>query len=282
MQRRILPLIFTIIILYSLAFAPAHASVSPTEDVKIELSLVHQILRGEIIVISGRLSTVVGNYPIALAWIHFQYFRSGDPYFTREVTIISSNPGGLFEDRFNTTSLLRIGTWFVNASFPSQYGYRSASTVESFTVVVQPALSLYVSSHRAALNRTVSFDGLLFACIPCIQDEVTVIITRPENNSVSLSLRLFPTGGPYPGGYYSGSFTPDVPGLWHLRAVWKGNEVTLPAYSDVEEVKVDAPGLQSDNVLSYWIALAIVAVCVSVFAVLLWRRHTSESQDVPR
>lgn len=282
MQTRILPSMLTIVILYFLAFAPAYASVNLAQDVKIELSLVHQILRGETMVISGRLSTVVGDYPIALAWVHLQYYRLGDPYFTREVTIISSNPGGLFEDRFNTTSLLRIGTWFVNASFPSQYGYQSTSTVESFTVVVQPSLSLYISSHKIALNRTVSFDGLLFACIPCVQDRVDVILIRPDNNSVSMSLKLSPTGGPYPGGYYNGSFMPDVSGLWHIRAVWKGNEVTLPAYSQVEELEVEAPRMESGNVVTCWIAVATVAACVSAFAVLLWRRHASRSQGVPR
>jgi len=277
MRRRILPLMLAVMILCSLAFAPVHASVNQTQDVKIELSVVHQILRDEIIVISGRLSTVVGDYPIALARIHFQYYRLGDPYFTREVTIISSNPGGLFEDRFNTTSLLRIGTWFVNASFPSQYGYASTSTVESFTVVVQPALSLYLSSHKVSPGQRVSFDGLLFACIPCIQDEVTVIMSRPDNTSFSVSLKLSPTGGPYPGGYYNGSFSPDTPGLWRIRAVWKGNEVTLPAYSQVEELEVGAPSLKLEDLSAYWIVVAIVALCVSVPAIFLWRRHASRS-----
>lgn len=270
----------TVIIIHSLAFAPAYASINPPQDIKIELSLIHQILRDEIIVISGRLSTVVGDYPVALARIHLQYYRLGDPYFTREVTIISSNPSGLFEDRFNTTSLLRIGTWFVNASFPSQYGYASTSTVESFSVVVQPALSLYLSTHEIAPGQRVSFDGLLFACIPCIQDEVTVILSRPDSTSFSVSLKLSPTGGPYPGGYYNGSFSPDTPGLWHIRAAWKGNEVTLPAYSQIEELDVEVSGALSEQLIIYSVVAVILSACALAVAALLWRRRQHRPADI--
>jgi hypothetical protein len=279
MPKRILLSLFTIIILCALGPTPVHASLDIARGVKIELSLAHQILRGEIIVISGRLSTIANDYPIALATIHLQYYRLGDGYFTREVTIISSNPSGLFEDRFNTTSLLRIGTWFVNASFPSQYGYPSASTVESFTVVVQPALSLYVSSHKIALGQSISLNGLLFACIPCIHDEVTVILSRPDNTSVSVSLKLSPVGGPYPGGYYNGSFSPDTPGLWHVKAVWKGNEVTLPAYSQIEELDVVVPSAVPDQLIIYSVVAVVLSTCAFTVAALLWRRREHASSE---
>jgi len=280
--HRIVPaVILAVVILSSHACSSVHASTAGPEGARIDLYLPHQILRGDIMIITGRLSTAVGDYPIALAKIHFQYYRSEDSYLTREVSMISSNPGGLFEDRFNTTSLLRIGTWFVNVSFPSQYGYPSTSTVESFTIVVQPALSLYLSSHDAIPGQKVSFDGLLFACIPCIQDEVTVIFARPDNTSSSVSLKLSPMGGPYPGGYYNGSFSPDVPGLWHVRAVWEGNEVTLPAYSQIEELDVQVPSTIPEQLITYLTSAAFLSVFALALAVMLLRRRTHGTESAP-
>jgi hypothetical protein len=272
-QREILSLVVIVFVLFALACVPSYASVDTQQGARIELSLPHQILRGEIMIISGRLSRLVDDLPIPLAKIHLQYFRSGDSDFTREVSMVTSNPSGLFEDRFNTTSLLTIGTWFVNASFPSQYGYLRTSTVENFSIVVQPALSLYVSSRKVQVGQSVSFDGFLFACIPCIQDEVTVVFSRPDNTSNRVSIKLSPKGGPYPGGYYNGTFTPSVSGPWHIRAVWNGNDVTLPAYSQIEEIKVEAPGAKPEQSVIYWVLPVIVLACVLGFVVTLWRRH---------
>jgi hypothetical protein len=241
-------------------------------DSKIELSLKHQVLRGDILVISGRLSTGIGDLPIPLVKVHFQYYRAEDTSFTREVTVITSNPSGLFEDRFNTTSLLRIGPWYVNASFPSQLGYQATSTIEHFVIVVQPALSLYVSSNKISLGQKVVFNGLLFACIPCIQDEVTVIFSRPDNTSIRMSIRATPIGGPYPGGFYNGTFAPDAAGVWHVRAVWNGNDVTLPAYSQVEELTVEAAGLGSVASVLY-AAVGVPALAAIVLGGMVWRRR---------
>lgn len=277
MQRRMLGISLVALTFYAFAFSCAHATVYATpQHVKIELSLSHRVLRGELMVISGRLSTSPDGFPIALAKIRLQYYRSGETDFTREVVMITSNPGGRFEDRFNTTSLLRIGTWVVNASFPSQLGYESASTVDTFTIVVQPALSLYVSSHSLALGQEVVFDGLLFACIPCSQDEVTVTFSRPDNTSISIPLRLAPTGGPYPGGYYNGTFTPDVTGSWHVRAIWNGNDVTLPAYSQVEELTVGVQDTGSGTRGLFYAAVAVAALGIVAFGAMLWRRHSRE------
>ena len=260
---------------------PVYGAFDQSQDARIELSLVHQILRGEIMIISGRLSTVVGDYPIPLAKIRLQYYRSGDVDFTREVVMISSNPGGLFEDRFNSTTLLRVGTWFVNASFPSQYGYMSTSTVENFIIVVQPAISLYISSHRTSLGQTVSVDGLLFACIPCLQDDITVVFIRPNNTSINVSIRVSARGGPYPAGYYQSNFSPDTPGLWHIRAVWKGNEVTLPAYSQIEELDVEVPGAVPDQLIIYSVVAAVLSACAFTVAALLWRRREHRPAIIP-
>jgi hypothetical protein len=240
---------------------------------KIELSLKHQVLRGDILIISGRLSTTIGDLPIPLVGVRLQYYRAEDISFTREVSIITSNPGGRFEDIFNTTSLLRIGPWYVNASFPSQVGYQATSSIEHFVIVVQPALSLYVSSNKISLGQSVVFNGLLFACIPCIQDEVTVVLSRPDNTSIQISMRATPIGGPYPGGYYNGTFTPDVAGVWHVRAAWNGNEVTLPAYSQVEEVTVKARGAGSDVPSLFYAAIAVTVLAIVILGGMLWRRR---------
>jgi hypothetical protein len=208
-----------------------------------------------------------------LVRVHLQYYRAEDISFTREVSIITSNPGGRFEDRFNTTSLLRIGPWYVNASFPSQVGYQATSSIEHFVIVVQPALSLYVSSNKISLGQSVVFNGLLFACIPCIQDEVTVVLSRPDNTSIQISMRATPIGGPYPGGYYNGTFTPDVAGVWHVRAAWNGNEVTLPAYSQVEEVTVKARGAGSDVPSLFYAAIAVTVLAIVILGGMLWRRR---------
>ena len=274
MQRRIPGIALVALTFCAFVSSSAYATVyAAPQRVKIELSLSHRVLRGELMIISGRLSTTPDDFPIALAKIRLQYYRSGETDFTREVVMITSNPGGRFEDRFNTTSLLRIGTWVVNASFPSQLGYESASTADSFTIVVQPALSLYVSSHSVALGQSVFFNGLLFACIPCIQDEVTVTFSRPDNTSISIPLRLAPTGGPYPGGYYNGTFTPDATGSWHVRAVWSGNDVTLPAYSQVEELTVGVQGKGSDTRGLLYATVAVTVLGIIAFGVMLWRRH---------
>ena len=272
--RKIIALAILIVTFSTLPSSQAHFSVnSAQQGSKIELSLKHQVLRGDILIISGRLSTVIGDLPIPLVKVHFQYYRAEDISFTREVTVITSNPGGRFEDRFNTTSLLRIGPWYVNASFPSQVGYQATSTIEHFVIVVQPALSLYVSSHKISLGQSVVFNGLLFACIPCIQDEVTVVFSRPDNTSIPMSIIATPIGGPYPGGYYNGTFTPDAAGVWHVRAVWNGNDVTLPARSQVEELSVETGGAGSDVRNPFYAAVAVAALAIVVLATMLWRRR---------
>ena len=264
--------------LVALAFSVfASSSVSATAQrsarrAEIELSLDHQVLRDQIMVISGRLITS-SNFPIALAKIRLQYYRFGETDLNREVVLITSNPGGRFEDRFNTTSLLRVGTWVVNASFPSQFGYESTSTLQTFTIVVQPALSLYLSNNEITLGQSVAFNGLLFACIPCIQDEVVVIVSRPDNTSVSIPLRLTAIGGPYPGGYYNGTFAPDVPGTWHVTAFWKGSEVTLPAHSQVEELHVDSAGTRLDVGMLLFAAMAGAALGVVALTIILRQRR---------
>ncbi len=161
----------------------------------------------------------------------------------------------------------------MNASFPSQFGYESTSTLQTFTIVVQPALSLYLSSHEIVLGQSVAFNGLLFACIPCIQDEVVVILSRPDNTSVSIPLRLTAIGGPYPGGYYNGTFTPDVPGTWHVTAFWKGSEVTLPAHSQVEELHVDSAGTRLDVGMLLFAAMAAAALGVVALTIILRQRR---------
>ena len=278
MKRRMLAFALLGLIFCSLVSVPACAiAQSALQRAKIELSLSHHLLRGELMMVSGRLSTVPDDRPIALAKIHLQYYRSGETNFTREVIMITSNPSGRFEDIFNTTSLLRIGTWIVNASFPSQFGYESTSTLETFTIMVQPALSLYVSNHDITFGQSITFNGLLFPCIPCIQDEVVVSFSRPDNTSISISLRLTATGGPYPGGYYNGTFTPDVSGTWHVRAAWKGNEVSLPTYSQVEELTVEVPGARSDARVFLYAPVAAAVLGVLALAVMLRRRRSRKS-----
>jgi hypothetical protein len=275
MHARILA--FALLTLALCGFLPVETPAiaeSSVQGAKIELSVNHQFLRGELAVVAGRLSTTLDDRPIALAKIQLQYYRSGETDFAREVIIITSNPSGLFEDIFNTTSLLRIGTWVVNASFPSQFGYESTSAIETFTIMVQPALSLYLSSRDITLGKTITYNGMLFACIPCIQDQVVVAFNRPDNTSISVPLRLVPTGGPYPGGYYNGTFTPDAPGTWRVRAVWKGNEVSLPADSQIEEVTVEAAGSRSGEQQILLLVAAGAAVLSSlVVAAALRKRH---------
>ena len=272
--REIIALTILVLTFSTLPCSQAHISMNDApQGSKIELSLKHQVLRGDILIISGRLSTTIGDLPIPLVGVRLQYYRAEDISFTREVSIITSNPGGRFEDIFNTTSLLRIGPWYVNASFPSQVGYQATSSIEHFVIVVQPALSLYVSSNKISLGQSVVFNGLLFACIPCIQDEVTVVLSRPDNTSIQISMRATPIGGPYPGGYYNGTFTPDVAGVWHVRAAWNGNEVTLPAYSQVEEVTVKARGAGSDVPSLFYAAIAVTVLAIVILGGMLWRRR---------
>ena len=278
MKRMMLAFVLMGLIFYGSVSPPTWAVAQSTLQLaKIELTANHRFLRGELAKVSGRLSTIPDDRPIALATIHIQYYRAGETDLAREVIIITSNPSGRFEDIFNTTSLLRIGTWIVNASFPSQFGYESTSTLQTFTIVVQPALSLYVSSHHITLGQEIAFNGLLFACIPCIQDEVVVIFNRPDNTSISVPLRLVPTGGPYPGGSYNGSFTPDVTGTWRIRAVWNGNEVTLPTYSQAEELTVEAPEARSDGRMFLYAATAAMALGVLALAAMLRRRWLRKS-----
>jgi hypothetical protein len=272
--REIIALTILVLTFSTLPCSQAHISViDARQGSEIELSLKHQVLRGDILIISGRLSTTIGDLPIPLVEVRLQYYRAEDISFTREVSIITSNPGGRFEDRFNATSLLRIGPWYVNASFSGQVGYQPTSTIEHFVIVVQPSLSMYLSSHKVSLGQSVVFDGLLFACIPCIQDEVTVVFSRPDNTSIQVSMRATPIGGPYPGGYYNGTFTPDVAGEWHVRAVWNGNDVTLPACSPVEELTVEANNAGSGGPRLFYAVIAVAVLAIVVLGGMLWRRH---------
>lgn len=225
-------------------------------------------LRGQILVVSGRLSSVSNNLPIPLVSVRLQYFRVGDTNATRDVTMITNSPSGRFQDLVNTTYLLRIGPWIVNASFTPQLVYQAASAVQSFTVVVQPALSLYVYPHQVTLGQEVDFNGLLFACIPCLNDNVTVELIRPNNTYIVVPLRLNATGGPYPGGYYDAKFMPDTPGEWHVMAIWAGNEVSLPTNSTVEALFVEAPGSMQSGPMELLPYAVILLVAVVVIALL--------------
>ncbi len=246
------------------------------EGAKIELSLSSErVLRGEFLVVSGRLSTVDGDHPIALATVRLQYYRVGDTSFTRELTLISSNPGGLFEDRLNTTSLLKIGTWVVNASFPSQMGYEGTFALKTFVIVVQPSLSLYVSVHKLALGESIEVNGLLFACIPCIDDQIALVFVRPDGTTNTMEVKMNPVGGPYPGGYYNATFKPDVAGRWNVRAVWEGNDVTLPAYSQVETFDVEASNtsFEAQSIVYAGLTILAAAAVAVVLLALMRRRH---------
>lgn len=274
--RILLLALVTIISLYAVKIPTASSQLQST-NISLTLST-ERPLRGEVVKVSGRLSTVEGDVPIPLVTVRLQYHRIGETDLAREVVTVTSNPGGVFEDLVNTTYLLRIGTWVVNASFASQLGYQDTFTVDTFTVVVQPELSLYLSTHSVALGKNVKFNGLLFACIPCIHDQVTVIWSRPDNTSVAMVLAINATGGPYPGGYYEGTFTPDIPGRWSVRAVWKGNDVTLPAYSSVEEVSVEAPVTELATSAQFIGTLIIVAAGAIVLLVYFRRKQTHETK----
>jgi hypothetical protein len=243
------------------------------QDAKIELTISNdRPLRGDVVTIIGRLSTTVDNRPIPLASVNLEYTRVGDTSPTREVSMITSNPSGLFQDIVNTTYLLRIGPWIINASFPSQVGYQATSTTKTFTVVVQPSLSLYLSANHISLGHEVEFNGLLFACIPCLHDQVAVRLFRPDNSSIMLTLDLNATGGPYPAGYYQGSYVPDTRGTWHIQAIWEGNNVSLPAYSEARALDVASqPNLAGLPVIQFYEAFAIIAGAIAL-AVFLIRR----------
>jgi hypothetical protein len=244
------------------------------KDTRIEMHFSNdRPLRGEILTVIGRLSSTPDDLPIPLVTVHLQYYRVGETDVAREVSTITSNPSGLFQDIINTTYLLRIGSWNVNASFQSQLGYQSTSTVKTFTVVVQPALSLYLSTQEVPVGGQVGFNGLLFACIPCINDQITITLTRPDNTLTTLRLPLNATGGPYPAGYYHGHFSADTPGRWQVRAEWVGNDVTLPAYSQVAELNVESSSsLRWSGLLILTVAVIAVAVAAVVFVLLKRRR----------
>jgi len=240
------------------------------QGAKIELDFSNdRPLRGGVLTVTGRLSTTVDDRPIPLASVNLTYTRVGDTSATREVSMITSNPSGLFQDIVNTTYLLRIGPWIVNASFPSQVGYQATSTAKIFTVVVQPSLSLYLSTNHVSLGSEVEFNGLLFACIPCLHDQVVVRLFRPDNTSIMLTLNLNATGGPYPAGYYESSYVPDMTGQWHIQAIWEGNEVSLPAYSEVRTLDVESQSnIAGLPVMQFYEALAIIAGSIAVFLLL--------------
>lgn len=266
--RILLLALVTIISLYAVKI-PTVSSELQSTNISLTFST-DRPLRGEVFKVSGRLSTVEGDVPIPLVTVRLQYHRIGETHLAREVTTATSNPGGVFEDLVNTTYLLRIGTWIVNASFASQLGYQDTFTVDTFTVVVQPELSLYLSTRSVALGKNVKFNGLLFACIPCIHDSITVVFNRPDNTSIKMVLAINAIGGPYPGGYYEGSFSPDTPGRWRIRAVWKGNNVTLPASSSTEGLNVEAP--DAVNVMYLYASSLALSVGAIVFALFRHKR----------
>lgn len=268
---RNLLLVALVILVFQISTAPTPASA--LGGTKIELSFSNdRPLRGEILTVTGRLSVTTDGRPIPLVSVRLQYYRVGDTEATRDVSTVTSNPSGIFQDIVNTTYLLRIGPWVVNASFPSQLGYQSTSTTNEFTIVVQPTISLYLSTHQTSVGREVEFNGLLFACIPCINDQVIVTLNRPDNTSVILHVRINATGGPYPGGYYEGRFVPDMPGQWRVRADWSGNDVTLPTQSNVEELNVISPSNVGTVWLQFYGPLVIVVLAVVGLVVHLRQR----------
>jgi hypothetical protein len=263
-------LLLASLIILVLCYSSSPMASYALQGAKIELDFSNdRPLRGGVLTVTGRLSTTVDDRPIPLASVNLTYTRVGDTSATREVSMITSNPSGLFQDIVNTTYLLRIGPWIVNASFPSQVGYQATSTAKIFTVVVQPSLSLYLSTNHVSLGSEVEFNGLLFACIPCLHDQVVVRLFRPDNTSIMLTLNLNATGGPYPAGYYESSYVPDMTGQWHIQAIWEGNEVSLPAYSEVRTLDVESQSnIAGLPVMQFYEALAIIAGSIAVFLLL--------------
>jgi len=268
-----------LLLLYQLT--PIARPQNATQPAKIDLSLnTDRPLRGHILIVTGRLSSVSDNLPIPLVPVRLEYIKVGDSNATRQVSMITSSPSGIFQDLVNTTYLLRIGFWTVNASFQAQLNYQSTSAAKSFTIVVQPAISLYVYPHNITLGREVDVNGLLFACIPCLDDHVRVALIRPNDTAILLNLKLNATGGPYPGGYYDAKFVPDAPGLWHIIAIWQGNDVTLPTNSTVEELNVESSGtLQSPPPpLTYTIPVLALLIVTALLIAFLNRKPKGENK----
>lgn len=272
-------MIILILIAMSIAFlGEASIPVHALQSTKIELKVSNERpLRGDLVVITGRLSTASDDRPIPLETVKLDYQRVGDNNFTREVTLITNNPSGLFEDIVNTTFLLRIGPWIVNASFLTQFNYEGSWAIKGFTVVVQPSISLYVSSTTISLGQKIGFNGLMFACIPCINDHVNVTLSRPDGSSTSLVLPLSAIGGPYPGGYYEGTFMPDKPGMWRILVVWEGNNVSLPTQSQVQEFNVAAPSAVSSIIYP----LLVIGAALVVVLGLVWQRRRGARRGLP-
>lgn len=146
-------LVASLLLIVFFAFSPPKVSYG-LQNAKIDFSFSSdRPLRGDILIVTGRLSSTLDDRPIPLVQVRLQYNRVGDTDATREVSLITSNPSGLFQDIVNTTYLLRIGPWIVNASFPSQLSYEATSTTKTFTIVVQPSLSLYLSSKDISLGQ---------------------------------------------------------------------------------------------------------------------------------
>ncbi len=104
MQKKVFT--FLLVALAFSVFASSSASATAqrsAQQAEIELSLDHQVLRDQIMVISGRLITS-SNFPIALAKIRLQYYRFGETDLTREVVLITSNP--VAGSRIDSTQLL--------------------------------------------------------------------------------------------------------------------------------------------------------------------------------
>jgi hypothetical protein len=273
----------SLLVLMLYQIMPTGASQSAVQAAKVELFLnTDEPLRGHILIVTGRLSSVSDNFPIPLVSVKLEYIRIGDTNPTREVSMITSSPGGIFQDLVNTTYLLSIGTWIVNASFPAQLIYQSTSAAKSFTIVVQPALSIYVHPNQVTLGQEVDFNGLLFACIPCLDDHVSVVLIRPNNTAILVHLKLNATGGPYPGGYYAAKFVPDVPGLWHIMTIWQGNNVTLPTNSTIEELNVEAPGTSQLPPPPLFIYLIpVVAVLMVAILLMAFLKRRDGKKPVP-
>ena len=161
---------------------------------------------GEEVTITGQISPPVGGADVKIIITA--------PDASKRTVMGKTDSEGTFKITFTPDD---VGIWEVSASWEGNAEYEGAVSPEiSFTVVkASTSISIKTSESRVVKGNLITVSGTIDPAIP--RAKVTLVFTRPDGSTFTKTVTTTADGS------FSGFIQPDMPGVWILKASWKGD-----------------------------------------------------------
>ena len=207
---------------------------------------------------------VTGKIPHGRGFVILN-FTSDDKNFSDSVQI---GEDGSFRYEYKPDSL---GTWTVKAIYQGDEGhFEAVSEEKSFRVEKIPtSISLKLSSSVIDIGGKVNVLGRISPAVGGKAVEISILMP----NSSTVKKTVYTEAG----GNFTLELTASMVGKWSLQAVFRGDEIYLPASSRVEELVVNDTLIHMlltfVNRFMMYIATAIGGAVSAVAFLIYWRRR---------